>query len=463
MDWDKMHTLMVDAGLLFVTRRSVNGAPEEKMDEKKKRTMSTRGRRQSRELSNPPTTANLFSREAIGSDASVLPGTACIDPQRMAAMLALTCIHDIMKLEVLCPAVLAEHAPFHGVGAGETIHDHDLALAYILEHDPTSLPSFNALPEAAQRSVAFTQADLGFNHGWLVQAEAPPGTIFKRFKQLLTDGQVEAEDISFYFVHWLTDLAGAEPTPLRGCEKFVLKFPRSVLDSILGSLPFVQRLATTTPTALYENYLNHVWPTAIGPPPEDDDAVAMMRLLVQVQEPDMQELLWEAQSHMAEDVRSFIAYEMALSGVRSESYTRAPNAVGGPAFLVYYSPAYLRHCCVAGTEEAARDGLVTLAEVYRAARALWPLVEGAESETVTIMVDELRACNDVEVKQAYLEGQAWLLERTTTTTGSVRRKPLAELPALLGGGSCELLRLWSLAKSENRPFPPGGKQLQLAC
>ena len=32
-------------------------------------------------------------------------------------------------------------------------------------------------------------------------------------------------DVAFYFVHWFADLAGAEASPLTGCEKFVLKFP----------------------------------------------------------------------------------------------------------------------------------------------------------------------------------------------------------------------------------------------
>lgn len=36
-------------------------------------------------------------------------------------------------------------------------------------------------------------------------------------------------------MHWLTDLAGAVPTPLEGSEKFVLQFPRPVLGSFIKS------------------------------------------------------------------------------------------------------------------------------------------------------------------------------------------------------------------------------------
>ena len=91
--------------------------------------------------------------------------------------------------------------------------------------------------------------------------------------------------MAFYFVHWVTDLAGAEPTPLKGCEKFVLKFPQAVFSTIVGSMPIVQRLSETTPTALYEAYLTEAWEqhaASLGPSPSDGSAIALMRLLVQV-------------------------------------------------------------------------------------------------------------------------------------------------------------------------------------
>ena len=79
--------------------------------------------------------------------------------------------------------------------AGAVIRDHDLALGYLLHHDPGSLPCFSALPPVHRGSVAFTQADLQFNHGHLVQAEAPPGAIFATFKQLLNAGCVQSADV----------------------------------------------------------------------------------------------------------------------------------------------------------------------------------------------------------------------------------------------------------------------------
>ena len=55
--------------------------------------------------------------------------------------------------------------------AGEVIHDHDQALGYVLTHDPLALPAFDDLPPEQRSPVSFTQAELAFNHGWLVQVQ----------------------------------------------------------------------------------------------------------------------------------------------------------------------------------------------------------------------------------------------------------------------------------------------------
>jgi len=410
MDWSTLHTLMCDAGLL---RREKGGR-------------------------------------------------VTVDTERMAAMLALTGVHDIMKHEMLCPTVLPEHAPFHGHAAGDKIRDHDLALAYILQHDPTALPSYAALPDVQRRAVAFTQADLGFNHGWLVQAEAPPGAIFVKFKQLLSKGQVAAPDIAFYFLHWVTDLAGAEPTPLHGAEKFVLKFPTLVLRTLINSMAIVQRLATMTPTALYEEYLQYAWASSpwLGTPPSDHEAIALMRLLAQVQDPEKQQLIRHAILGMIPGARDWLTYEMSLSGVAGEAYGLSPQAVGGPAFLLYYAPAFLRQCCMPrsapsprmvelSAAEQARDGLHTIAEIYRAARKLWPLTHKASGDTVTVMVDEIKSCGTRDLHDAYTDGYAWLLVRSGKSSANVRKTPIGELPAQMSTGTCEILRLW---RNVERPF-----------
>ena len=163
-----------------------------------------------------------------------------------------------------------------------------------------------------------------------MQAEAPPGLLFNRFKELVLASNVVAEDISFYFVHWLTDLAGAEPTPLCGAEKFVLKFPSRVLLSICKSFPVVQRLATTSQTELMERYLEATWQDTYAeePLPVGDDAVAVMRLALQAQGTSELSEIRGAVRALGADERQLLSAEMALSGVCGQSYQRSPQRGG---------------------------------------------------------------------------------------------------------------------------------------
>merc|ERR1719484_56501 len=55
------------------------------------------------------------------------------DEERTLAMLALTAIHDIMKIQALLPTVSEQHGETGGYKVGEVINDHDVALGYILE------------------------------------------------------------------------------------------------------------------------------------------------------------------------------------------------------------------------------------------------------------------------------------------------------------------------------------------
>lgn len=146
----------------------------------------------------------LFSSAGKAGD----DGKVHVHIDRMVAMLALTAVHDVMKVEALLPQVAAEHAPYLGYQAGDVINDHDIALGYVLTYYGAHMPSFHALPREQQRTIRFTQSKMAFNHGWLVQAEAPPKALLGPFKQEIRSGGAQAVDIAFYFVHWLTDLAG---------------------------------------------------------------------------------------------------------------------------------------------------------------------------------------------------------------------------------------------------------------
>ena len=255
---------------------------------------------------------------ALSADGHIQVGV-----DRTVAMLALTAIHDVMKTTSLLPTVL-EPEGYHGLRQGTDLVDHDRALAYVLEKDPEALPAYYALTPAQQAAVRFTQAELGFNHGWLVQAEAPPGELFASLKQALTCAGVDGSCLAFYFVHWLTDLAGAEPTPLCGLEKFVLKFPTPVLLSLVGSMALVQQLASTSPTALMLQYLRSHWGEfavrlGLPPvPPTGPEAIALMRLLTQAQAEDEQRRVYAAFGELTPSESDLLSFEMALTGVEGE-------------------------------------------------------------------------------------------------------------------------------------------------
>ena len=122
-----------------------------------------------------------------------------------------------------------------------------------------------------------------------------------------------------------------------------------------------------------ETYLIERWSERkadLGPVPTGESAVALMRLVVQAQNAKEQLAIAAAFHELGEDDRHVLTTEMAMTGILGQTYTTFPDAASivGPAFLVYYSPAFVR--TVAKHEPLT--ALQILAEVYRAARAIWP-------------------------------------------------------------------------------------------
>merc|ERR1719401_2759820 len=154
------------------------------------------------------------------------------------------------------------------------------------------------------------------------------------FKKALKTSASPA-DVAFYFVHWLTDPAGAEATPLGGAEKFVLKFPHSVLASFLWSIPFLGKLETMGETAVVEQYLKARWRVLAPdtPCPQDSAAVACMRIAVMSQSDESVVDIFRALP--AKD-RNCLAQEMAFTGCVDQRYSTGLGFGAGPAFLVYY-------------------------------------------------------------------------------------------------------------------------------
>ena len=244
---------------------------------------------------------------------------------------------------------------------------------------------------------------------------------------------VAPADVAFYFVHWLTDLAGAEPSPLGGAEKLVLKFPHAVLDSFVRSFEVLNALAVKSETAVMEEYLINTWsqqhPDA-GLVPRGEDAVALMRLSLQAQTPDKQAAVLAAWSLLSFADRSMLSDEMARSGIENQIFDRGPGfkQVFGPTFLVYYSPAFLRNMAPSKSLEALR----ILAEVYRRARELWPLRPTlGNAHSVTIRIDQIKELKLPAITSVFNQGESWLLVRKNDNEGEtslariihLRRRP----------------------------------------
>jgi hypothetical protein len=191
----------------------------------------------------------------------------------------------------------------------------------------------------------------------------------------------------------------------------------------IRSFPIVQQLATLTETELMERVLVECWPDSLRPMPIGPEAVALMRLVVQVQSPAAQPKVVEAFHLLSGDDRATLATEMAMTGIDGQAYTASPTNGGGPAFLVYYSPAFLRQ-----SVSNALAGLRVLAVVYRAARELFPL-SADHVGCVTVHIDQLKADSaegGIEILCATAGiGNLWMLVRKG------EREAVAEQYALL--------------------------------
>mmetsp|Transcript_579 Transcript_579/g.1955 ORF Transcript_579/g.1955 Transcript_579/m.1955 type:complete len:626 (-) Transcript_579:317-2194(-) len=394
-------------------------------------------------------------------------GCIVVGQEMMLAMLVLTVIDDVFKAEALLPKVRPEHAPFNEYKTGDVINDHDRALSYVLQHFPCAMPSYDGLSYEQKRAVMFTTSEMNFNHGWLVQAEAPPQALFANFKKVVEEGQADAAIISFYFVHWFTDLAGACPSPLEGSEQLVVALPHRVVGSFIRSFNVLSDLATETETQVFEAYLETYWleevqPGFCEPLPQGDHAIALMRLMCQAQTKDKQTSLLHAWYNLLgpEDKR-VLSEEMGRTGLVDQHYKHSRSRRSdGPAILVYYSPHLLRTLLL----DTALEALVILAEIYRCARQLWPLTPliGSQSHTVVVHVGHIKELTVDQLREVYANGDSWLLCKCNEKEAVVECHPIDYITELAARGStASVLRFWrrreiafDSASDSGSPLPP---------
>lgn len=268
----------------------------------------------------------------------------------------------------------------------------------------------------------FNTEKIAFNHGWLVQGEAPAGALFSRFKAVIDADQASQQDVSFYFVHWLTDLAGAVPTPLNGADKFVLQFPRAVLKTFLESFPIINKLATDTELNVWNEYLTSQWRMFdLGETPPGKQGVAIMRLTLHMQTTSDKTEIVKQFANLNEITRAMLGYEMSLSGIEGDC--------DGPSFIVYYSPAFMR----TGASEM-KWGLLMLAEIYEKGRGIWPYSKSASAQTVIIRIDVMKNMKYDQIVEKKANGVGYFLIKRNAVEAVVEEHPLADAPNIVVQG-----------------------------
>lgn len=143
--------------------------------------------------------------------------------------------------------------------------------------------------------------------------------------------------------------------------------------------------------------------------------------------------------------RELLAYEMALSGVAGEPYALTPAAKEGPAFLVYYSPAFVR--LAAHDEVTALAALKMLAEVYRTARQLWKPSADAAGRTCTVHIGEIKALKISDIVSEHAHGGCWLMERRSDAEAVVTKVDLSAFGCSthaekIASGQAVVMRFW---------------------
>lgn len=385
-----------------------------------------------------PKRTEFFQKAAWGAitkmvvDSGVLKvqpnGEFVVDEERTLALIVLMVFHDIMKLNPLLPTVESHVDDFFGYLSGEMVGDHDLALSYILTHHPFLLPSFAGLSPEQQSSILFAVCKMDYNMGWLVQAEAPPGALFRTMRGLCQNGQGAIENVALYLLHWFADLAGAEPCPMEGCTKFVLKFPLRVLSQFLESFPVVQNIATQSETRVVEDYLKQCWEQhcpSLGPLLSGYGAIAKMRLVLMSQGESLEILrhfeylnLWDQHT---------LVEEMRCTGCADQMYEceDEPRGSKGPAILVYYGPALMQHI---GKKEP-RGALMLLAEIYRKTRELWPATEAMANDSVIVRIHAVKQLEFSQVLRPPC-GQAWVVCKLSSKDAVVKLSRVSEWKSL---------------------------------
>lgn len=137
-----------------------------------------------------------------------------------------------------------------------------------------------------------------------------------------------------------------------------------------------------------------------------------------------------------------------------------PTSAGGPAFLAYYAPAFVK---LAASEEISYEkvthrhdrcaviiSLRLLTETFRAARRLWPRSSEGAGRTVTLHLGQIKGEPVSTILGAHQEGDCWVLVQRSENEAVVERHALqALLEGKVASGSATLLHFWSSQVSKH--------------
>ena len=129
----------------------------------------------------------------------------------------------------------------------------------------------------------------------------------------------------------------------------------------------------------------------------------------------------EAFDKLSDSDKEVLSVEMARTGTENQSFSEGfvPASVrdrlAGPAFLVYYGPAFLQRM----NNDSPVRRLEILAEIYRRARKLWPAASDQAGNFVTLRIDAIT----IQGKWSSRDPELLLLRMCSNKQAVLERKP----------------------------------------
>jgi len=187
-----------------------------------------------------------------------------------------------------------------------------------------------------------------------------------------------------------------------------------------------------------EKYLKYRWSDHVpnlSEPPQGPHAIAAMRLLCMAQA-NSRTVVDAFNLELPEEDKEVLSVEMARTGCSGQGFSPhlVPSEVisrpAGPAFLIYYGPAFLQ---ALGSDSAVLR-LRILAEIYRCARELWPESASAVATSVHVRIDTIKGLKVQEIQDVLFRGELWLVTKHNESEAFVERASHKKLNKFVRNG-----------------------------